>query len=102
MIVRRLLPIVVLALPVLLGGCFERTVAKVDDVVRPVQVLRVVLAPADAARGYAGTIRPRREADIGFRAGGRIIAREVDLGAHVTAGQVLARLDPGGPELGGA
>ncbi len=83
-----------LLLPLVLGGCFERTQAAVEDAPRPVQVVRVALAPSTAARSYAGTVRPRREADIGFRAAGRVIAREVDLGARVTAGQILARLDP--------
>lgn len=83
-----------LALPLLLGGCFERTQASVDTSVQPVQVVVVALADDAATRAYAGTIRPRHEAAVGFRAGGRIQSREVDIGAHVAAGQVLARLDP--------
>ncbi|MCX7379951.1 MAG: efflux RND transporter periplasmic adaptor subunit [Alphaproteobacteria bacterium] len=90
MSVLRLLP---LLLPLALTACFERTQASVADAPRPVQVVRVELAPAQASRAYAGVIRPRREADIGFRAAGRMVAREVDLGARVKAGQVLARLD---------
>jgi multidrug efflux system membrane fusion protein len=82
-----------LVLSLLLGGCFERTQASVDTAPRPVQVVRVALADDTEARAYAGTIRPRHEADIGFRAGGRILSREVDVGARVTAGQILARLD---------
>lgn len=61
---------------------------------RPVQVAEVRLAPAEDRRAYTGTVRARREADIGFRVGGRIAARLVDVGAQVTAGQVLARMDP--------
>jgi RND family efflux transporter MFP subunit len=83
-----------LALPFLLAACLERAEPVVENAIRPVQAVRVALAPADETRLYAGTLRPRREADIGFRASGRIIAREVDLGARVTAGQILARLDP--------
>lgn len=90
---RTFLP-VALALPLLLGGCFERTVASVDTSARPVEVVRVALADDTEARAYTGTIKPRREATLGFRAGGRIAARLVDVGAHVTAGEVLARLDP--------
>ncbi len=80
-------------LPLVLTACFDRTQPTVADGPRPVQVVQVSLAPAQSARAYAGTIRPRREADVGFRAAGRVIAREVDLGARVQAGQVLARLD---------
>jgi RND family efflux transporter MFP subunit len=56
--------------------------------------VRAELAPIAASRSFVGTIRSRHEADLGFRAGGRIAARLVDAGARVTAGQVLARLDP--------
>lgn len=83
-----------LPLLLLLGGCFERTQASVEERPLPVQVVKVAIAPAGEARAFAGVVKPRREADIGFRAGGRIIAREVDVGARVTKGQVLARLDP--------
>src|SRR5689334_6975409 len=80
-------------LPFLLGGCLERTHATASDAPRPVQAMRVVLAPAKTTRRYVGLIRPRHEADIAFRVSGRLIERSVDLGAPVTAGQVLARLD---------
>jgi multidrug efflux system membrane fusion protein len=83
-----------LILPLLLGACFERTQASVEDAARPVQVVTVALTDDADARAYAGTVRPRREADVSFRAGGRIAERLVDMGAHVRAGQVLARLDP--------
>lgn len=83
-----------LLLPLALAGCFDRARATVENHATPVEVVRVALAPADAPRAFAGTIRPRREADIAFRVGGRIVSRDVDTGAVVRAGQVLARLDP--------
>src|SRR5690348_2476884 len=86
--------VLALSLPLLLGACLDRTQPSLENAVRPVQVVRVHLAPASETRAYAGTIRPRREADIGFRAGGRILTREVDVGAKVQAGEVLMRLDP--------
>lgn len=91
---------VLFSLPLLLAGCFERTVASVEETARPVQVVRVALVDDADGRTYAGAIRPRRQADAGFRAGGRIAARLVDVGARVTAGQVLARLDPADLVLG--
>ncbi len=33
------------------------------------------------------------ETDLSFRVGGKIIDRQVDVGDHVRAGQVLARID---------
>ncbi|BAL26065.1 efflux RND transporter periplasmic adaptor subunit [Azoarcus sp. KH32C] len=43
---------------------------------------------------YTGEVKARHEADLGFRIGGKLIERRVDVGAQVRAGQVLARLDP--------
>jgi len=83
-----------LTVPLLLGGCFERAQPSVENAVRPVQAVRVVLASDADSQAFAGTIKPRREADLGFRAAGRIASREVDVGSVVRAGQVLARLDP--------
>lgn len=87
-------PALMLAAPLLLGGCFERAQPTVENSVRPVQVVRVVNAATDDTHVYAGTVQPRRAADLGFRVSGRVIAREVDVGRQVRAGEVLARLDP--------
>ena len=35
---------------------------------------------------FAGEVKPRHEADLGFRIGGKIVARSVDVGARVTQG----------------
>jgi membrane fusion protein, multidrug efflux system len=62
---------------------------------RPVQFAEIQLAPAAAApRAFTGVVKARREADIGFRAGGRILSRSVEVGGRVRAGDELARLDP--------
>lgn len=81
-------------LPLLLAGCFERTQPSVDNSVRPVQAMKVALSSEADSRVFAGVVRPRREADIGFRAGGRIVARLADVGTRVRVGQALAKLDP--------
>jgi membrane fusion protein, multidrug efflux system len=78
-----------------LAGCkAEGTPRPRTEAPKPVQVAEVRLAPADAGHAYTGVVRARREADIGFRAGGRIVARLVEVGGRVVAGQELARLDP--------
>jgi RND family efflux transporter MFP subunit len=41
-----------------------------------------------------GEVQARFSADLSFRVSGRVLARLVDLGAHVNAGDLLARLDP--------
>ena len=88
-----------LALPLTLGACLERTQPTVADAPRPVQVVKVALGASTETRDYVGLIRPRHEADVGFRTGGRIVSRLVDVGDRVTAGQKLARLDPADPQL---
>lgn len=64
------------------------------DPVRPVQLQQVTTAPVADLAVFAGDIRPRHEADLAFRIGGKLVARLVDTGARVRKGQVLARLDP--------
>jgi RND family efflux transporter MFP subunit len=41
-----------------------------------------------------GEVQARYRAELAFRVSGRVIARLVEVGAHVESGQVLARLDP--------
>jgi len=43
---------------------------------------------------YSGEVKPRHETALAFRVGGKLIDRRVELGDRVSAGQVLARLDP--------
>jgi membrane fusion protein, multidrug efflux system len=40
-----------------------------------------------------GSLRPRVESELSFRAGGKVLARTVELGQAVRAGQVLGRID---------
>lgn len=42
----------------------------------------------------AGTVVPRIESTLGFRVAGKIVRRAVDVGATVTAGTLIAELDP--------
>jgi RND family efflux transporter MFP subunit len=46
-----------------------------------------------------GSVRPRVEADLSFRVGGKVTARLVELGQAVRKGQVLARIDPADYQL---
>jgi membrane fusion protein, multidrug efflux system len=81
-----------------LAGCADKPAPAATPV--PVFVTPVVLDSGKAQRSFTGTIRPRVEADLAFRAPGKVIARQVDLGAAVRAGQVLARLDEADYRLG--
>lgn len=57
---------------------------------------------AAAMQVYTGEVRARFESDLGFRLGGKLVERRVDVGAVVRRGQVLARLDPQDAELAAA
>ena len=60
---------------------------------RPVQVQRVAFEPADVNREFVGVVRARYETDLGFRVAGKIVARTVNVGDRVRAGDVVARVD---------
>ncbi len=72
------------------------------DSPRSVRVETIHFKPQVVQATYVGTVQARVQANLGFRVGGKIIAREVNIGDHVTAGQVLARLDPADARLAAA
>ncbi len=65
-----------------------------EEPVRAVKVLTVAAGTQLAQVEYAGEVLARVESRLGFRVGGKIIRRPVELGQRVKAGQVLAQLDP--------
>ena len=65
-----------------------------EEPVRAVKVLTVGLDAMQSAAEYAGEVRARGESRVGFRVGGKLLRRNVDVGQHVRAGEVLAQLDP--------
>jgi membrane fusion protein, multidrug efflux system len=70
------------------------TAAGADETLRPVRVQTVHFVPEQAAVTYPGTVQARVQASLGFRVGGQVTERLVDIGDRVVAGQPLARLDP--------
>ena len=77
----------------MLAGC-EANTAPAAKSERPVQVQRVAFENENAAREFVGVVRARYETDLGFRVAGKIVARLVNVGDRVRAGDVVARLDP--------
>ena len=69
-------------------------------VVKPVFVTTVAPALSTQARSFTAVVRARVETDLGFRTGGQVIERLVDVGAVVKPGQPLARLDPADHQQG--
>lgn len=78
-------------LALLLAACSPKP--PVADEARPVRVTRALAVDAQGLVSYAGEIKARYETDMSFRLAGKILTRQVDLGASVKRGQVLARLD---------
>lgn len=75
-----------------LAACAEREAA--PPAPRPAVVMTLSHSAEAGALAYPGEVRARHEVDLGFRIGGKLVARPVSLGERVRAGQVLARLDP--------
>jgi RND family efflux transporter MFP subunit len=95
--------VLLLVLAFAIGGCSKGTAPSTTNnpantdpakIERPALTLVVGSVASDSGNIYSGEIRARHETQLGFRIGGKIIARLVDAGARVRAGQVLARLDP--------
>ncbi|MEI6028534.1 MAG: efflux RND transporter periplasmic adaptor subunit [Betaproteobacteria bacterium] len=82
----------------LLAGC-QPPPAAVEPV-RAVRTWVVSTAPAQAQLEFAAEVRPRVESRLGFRVGGKLVERPVQVGQMVRQGQTLARLDPQDLQLG--
>jgi RND family efflux transporter MFP subunit len=86
-------PFAALAAALLLAACQAET-APAPRAERPVQVQSVAYQAEEAARDFVGIVRARYETDLGFRVAGKMVARLVNVGDRVHAGDVVARLDP--------
>jgi len=84
----RVLP---LAASLLLLACSKP--AQVDEPVRAVKVMTVGVQSMQSGGEFAGEVRARVESRLGFRVGGKLTQRPVELGQRVAAGQLLAQLD---------
>ncbi len=81
---------VILSLP----ACGKAPVPVASESLRPVRTLTVAARAVSPEWSLAGEVRPRVEVRYGFRVGGRVIERKVEIGDRIEPGQVLARLDP--------
>ena len=75
-----------------LAGCNDQ-VAQKPAPTRPVLVATAHYEAETPERSFVGTIRPRIEADMGFRVPGKVAKRLVEVGQTVEVGQPLATLD---------
>lgn len=75
----------------LAAGC-----AKKEEQAQPLRTVRVMKVDGAAVSGsltFPGDVRARYESRLGFRLGGKVVERRVDVGDRVRRGQVLARID---------
>src|SRR5438105_2190249 len=79
-------------LAIALAGCND-SVAQKAEPTRPVLVATAHYEAESPERSFVGTIRPRIEADMGFRVPGKVAKRLVEVGESVDVGQPLATLD---------
>jgi membrane fusion protein, multidrug efflux system len=87
----RSLPLAVLPLWVLVG-CGQS--APTDEPVRAVKLMTVQAVGVDGVQEFSGEVKARTEVRLGFRVGGKLAQRVVDVGQSVQPGQLLAVLDP--------
>ena len=80
------------AVAVALAGCNDK-VAEKPALTRPVLVATAHYEAETPERSFVGTIKPRIEADMGFRVPGKVAKRLVEVGQTVEIGQPLATLD---------
>lgn len=88
-----------LAVALLMGGLAPLTAcggkAGADDPRTDAPVVRVATAApaASGERRFSGVVTARVQSDLGFRVGGKVVARLVDAGQAVRRGQPLMRID---------
>ncbi len=83
---------VVAACALLLAAC-SKEAPKTEDI-RPVRAMVLQASDIDVNAEFSGEVRARVESRLGFRVGGKIVSRKVDVGSVVKRGQVLMDLDP--------
>lgn len=87
---RSYLTLILAATLAALTGCGTDTVKEAP----PPLVRTMTVGDATASEGgYTGTVRGRYETRLAFQVGGQIFSRNVNVGAHVRAGDVLMVID---------
>ena len=82
----------ILPISLLLGAC-EKNAAEVRTATM-VRTEVVRLEPRQAIIRLTGDVQARVRTELSFRVSGHVTERLVDVGAHVNAGDVLAKIDP--------
>ncbi|WP_198263740.1 efflux RND transporter periplasmic adaptor subunit [sulfur-oxidizing endosymbiont of Gigantopelta aegis] len=97
MIIRPLAFFTLLFALLMLQACTEQEEPEV--LIRPVITEQVEIKPNWQQSTYAGEIRARYKMALGFRIGGKIVERYIEVGDIVKPGTLLAKLDPDDSKL---
>ena len=81
-----------LAAGMMVSGC-SKPAAKDPRLLPPTVKVFKVEAAGSKSRTFTGVVEARVQSDMGFRVGGKILVRSVDVGQRVRKGQILMRLD---------
>jgi RND family efflux transporter MFP subunit len=82
-----------LTVALMAGGCSKPAVKDPRLQSPRVEVFKAK-AVSSNSRTFTGIVEARVQSDLGFRVGGKILQRSVDVGQRVQKGQPLMRLDP--------
>src|SRR5438874_621951 len=81
-----------LTLALMASGC-SKAAAKDPRLQSPTVEVFKAQAAGSNSRTFTGIVEARVQSDLGFRVGGKILERSVDMGQRVQKGQILMRLD---------
>src|SRR5438552_2957807 len=80
-----------LAVALMAGG--SKPATKDPRLLSPRVEVFAAQAAGSTTRTFTGIVESRVQSDLGFRVGGKILERSVDMGQRVQKGQILMRLD---------
>ena len=89
----RLHPPLLLAVAATLCGCHADPQTPFEEI-RPVWTTVAGRTAGSVGASYSGEVRARYESRLGFRTGGKVVTRLVEVGSHVRRGEPLMTLDP--------
>lgn len=81
-------------------GLFQRGAAPAERPAMPVRTTIVTVGEYAPALTLTGEIQARVQSELAFRTAGRVVERKVEVGQHVDADTVLARVEPTEQEAG--
>jgi multidrug efflux system membrane fusion protein len=80
-----------LCISLALAACKEKT--EIIEVIRPIKTITVKDQATEQVRKFSGIVAAVDSSGLSFQVAGQVESVEVDIGDHVTKGQVLAALD---------